>query len=175
VRLSDYKILVSTFGLTSVIRSVSSEAKAHRDLERRLVELGDSPAVERCLSKYGKVRTKSTYATMLAQYFRWLKEQQGWKGKVSPDLLIEDNLVYISKSETVDVQTKGRHTDWLNLYINVYLRKKGVSPSHREVSASAVRKFYKSKRMSRIDGRERPEPCTSCSTSLGRTGRNRRT
>ena len=128
----------------SVIPYVGGEAKAQRELELKLRELGESQAIERFLSKYGKIRTKSTYATMLALYFRWFKQEQGWKGEVLPDLLIKDNLVCIFKSEAVDVQTKRRHTDWLNLYVNGYLLKKGLSPAYRGVSASVIRQFYKS-------------------------------
>jgi hypothetical protein len=85
----------------SLLHDVSSERKAQRDLDRKLEELGHSPAVERFLSRYGKIRTRTTHATMLAQYFRWLKEQPPWQGSISPDGLIKDNLICVFDSKAI--------------------------------------------------------------------------
>ena len=72
-------------------------------------------------------------------YFRWLRE----KGiALTPDELVQDNLVCVFKSDPTDTITKRKHTTWLLEYVNVYMKEEGYSQTYRVVAAAAVRKFY---------------------------------
>lgn len=118
---------------------MGEEQTSARALEAKLREIGESRAVERFLSRYGKIRTRTTYICLLVKYFRWLKSQGV---DLSPDELVKDNLVCVFRSNPEDVVLKRKHTDWLNNYVNDYLLKKDLSESQRAVSASAIRQFY---------------------------------
>lgn len=70
-------------------RNVSADERAERNVARFLKEVGPSMAVERLLSGYGRVRTRSAYVVELVEYKRWLAKEEvalGW------DELPRDNL-----------------------------------------------------------------------------------
>lgn len=60
-----------------------------------------------------------------------------------PDELVVDNLRCIFESGPVDVETKRKHTDWMNDYINAYLVERDFSDSKRLCAAAAIKGFYK--------------------------------
>lgn len=111
-------------------------------LQERIRAFGPSSTVDRFLSGYGKIGTKRVYAANLLKYLRWLQSSKGLT--LSPDALIQDNLVCVFKSDPTDTLTKRRHTDWLNQFINVDLIEKGSTEDARTTSASAVKRFYES-------------------------------
>ncbi|MDG6909310.1 MAG: tyrosine-type recombinase/integrase [Nitrososphaerota archaeon] len=94
--------------------------------------------MRRFLGKYGNLRTRLGYTIALGQYFGWLKAQGV---KMDPDELVKDNPNCVFRSEPVDVQTKRRHTDWLDRYVNGVL-KGSRSDSLRRITAAVVM-FYK--------------------------------
>ncbi len=115
------------------------EEKAAKSLSVILKELGESRAVNRFLSKYGPIQTKRCYAVQLAMYFKWLNATGV---KLSPDEVLKDNLVCISWSDPTDVDTKRRHTDWLNTYVNDCMVIEGHTEGYRRLAATVIRKFY---------------------------------
>lgn len=96
-----------------------------RSLARILHDLGDSQAVKRFLSKYGSVKTKTIYISMLRAYFRWLKQAKGIS--MTPDEFIQDNLICVYRSEPTDVTAKRKHTDWFNDYVNSHMTERKYS------------------------------------------------
>jgi hypothetical protein len=56
---------------------VGIEAQTERRLGKILGEIGESPAMKRFLSGYGKVRTRSVYVGSLVLYCRWFIEKKG--------------------------------------------------------------------------------------------------
>jgi integrase len=112
--------------------------RAEKNLERNLKQIGPSEAVERFLSSYGKVRVRDTYSLHLLIFFRWLKEEQGVQ--MSPDELVQDNLICVFDSKPTDVGAKRRHREWLERFVNV--RLVDHSMSYRAGVASTVKKFY---------------------------------
>ena len=102
-------------------------------------EMGDSKAVQRFLNKYGKDTTKRVYSIALALYLRWLR---GKGITLSPDELVVDNLRCVYDSPATDVETKRRHMDWLDEYVNRHLVEKRQAESTRLTTASAIQQFY---------------------------------
>ena len=119
---------------------MGAEKKSEQSLASKLREIGPSRAVTRFFQKYGNVRTKATYAVELALYLRWLKSRGVTMG---PDALVQDNLICVFKSDAVVVETKRRHTDWLNDYVNGYMMEKEFSESKRLCAAAAIKGLYK--------------------------------
>ena len=116
------------------------QGQIKRKTVRMLEELGRGPAVERFLNKYGKDNLKRIYSIVLALYLRWLKS----KGvNFTPDELVLDNLRCIYESAATDVQTKRRHTDWLDEFVNSYLVGIGRAQNTRTVSATIIQRFYR--------------------------------
>ena len=85
---------------------VGIEAQTERRLGKILGEIGESPAMKRFLSGYGKVRTKSLYVECLVLYRRWLREKKGVD--FSFDAPVRDNLENVFGSDPVDVRRSGR-------------------------------------------------------------------
>lgn len=121
---------------------MSADQKAENQLEAKLKELGDSPAVASWLRQYGRVTTRKSYAAEFSLYLRWLKREKGVDK--TPDQLVADNLSCVFESKPTDVATKKRHTVWLDEYVNDYLIRQDVSESKRNVATSAIRGFYRS-------------------------------
>jgi hypothetical protein len=119
---------------------VGIEAQTERSLAKILGEIGDSPAMKRFLSGYGKVRTKAVYVECLVLYRRWLREKKGVDASFGR--LIKDNLENVFGSGPVDVAKKRTHMDWMNEYVNDYLTGLGRSESRRIVAVAAIRGFY---------------------------------
>jgi integrase len=116
------------------------DASIKRKIEKNLEELGPSPSVLRFLNKYGKDNTKRIYAISLVEYLRWLRQ----KGvNLNPDDLVRDNLRCVYESSATDVQTKRRHTDWLDDYVNRHMMEAGRAHNTRIVTAAAIQQFYK--------------------------------
>jgi len=107
--------------------------------EKKVAELGNSPAVRRFLTKYGNLSTKFIYVNDLVLYQRHLREEGIL---LTPDELLLDNLRCQFDSAPTDVATKSRHTDWLNEYINDYLLNAGAAEMKRVVAATAIKRFY---------------------------------
>jgi hypothetical protein len=116
-------------------------ASAEVELKRLLGRIGPSEAVDRFLAKYGPVRTKRNYAAQLGYYFQWLKAQGI---ALSPDELIQDNIVKVLKSEPTDVKARRWHTDLLLKYVNEWMAEEaqGYSQGSRVLAATVVRRFY---------------------------------
>ncbi len=110
------------------------------DLNRLLARWGRFSSVQRFLTKYGKVNTKRGYLFQLDRYYRWLQSERITQ---SPDELIIDNLKCVFETSATDVDTKRRHTDWLNTFVNVHLLGRGIPESSRVIAASAIKQFYK--------------------------------
>lgn len=108
--------------------------------ERFLARIGDCRSIQRILMKYGKVLSWSACLFHLDRYFTWLREKKGVT--MSPDELIQDNLKCVYESASIDVQTKRRHTDWLDEFVNRFLVDKGIVDQSRATTASFVRLFY---------------------------------
>ena len=127
-----------------------ADRRNERILRNVLARIGgeESESVARFLSRYGNIRTKSSYAVHLDLYFRWLKDKGNFR---TPDQLILDNLACVFKSDAMDVKTKRRHTDWLGEYVNAYLLEEGRSESKRRAASAAICEFYK-KNDSRLFG-----------------------
>lgn len=117
-----------------------SEAEVGRWITRFLAELGPGSSIERFASKYGRINTRNSYLQNLAMYLRWLRNVKGIT--MSPDELIADNLRCVYESKPTDVQTKRRHLDWLDEYVNRYLVGKGYASKSRQSGANAVKRFY---------------------------------
>jgi len=94
---------------TQIEKDVSPELGA------ALRKLGESRAVTKFLNSYGNIRTKA-YCVHLTVYLRWLREENGVS--MSPDELVQDNLICVYESKEVDVDTKRRHPDWLEECVN---------------------------------------------------------
>lgn len=122
--------------------SMSDSRRAHleRELAHLMAELGAYRSVERFASKYGKLTTKVAYLNQLVLYLRWLRTAKGVSA--SPDELMTDNLHCVYESKATDIETKRRHTDWLDEYVNHCLVERGISLSTRKMAATAVRRFY---------------------------------
>ncbi|MGD0145945.1 MAG: tyrosine-type recombinase/integrase [Nitrososphaerales archaeon] len=118
-----------------------SRAHLERELARLMAELGPYRSVDRFISKYGKPTTKVTYLNQLVLYVRWLRTSK--RVSISLDELVTDNLRCVYESKATDVETKRRHTDWLDGYVNRCLVDRGVSYSTRKMTSTAVREFYK--------------------------------
>ncbi len=116
------------------------EAAIKRKIERSIEELGPSPSVLRFLNKYGKDNTKRIYSICLVEYLRWLK-QNGIT--LNPDDLLRDNLKCVYESSATDVQSKRKHTDWLDDYVNRYLVETGRAQNTRIVTGAVIQQFYK--------------------------------
>lgn len=114
--------------------------QAEHNLARELREIGPSRALDRFLLKYGNVRTKASYAHVIAMYLRWLKEE-GVNMRI--DELIQDNLICVFKSDPTDLATKRKHTDLMSEYVNRYLIERDDSESKRTASVAAIRGLYK--------------------------------
>lgn len=114
--------------------------KYYRDeIERKLRELGNDPAVTNFMSKYANSITKALYLANLAQYLRWLRT----KGIcLTPSEIITDNLVSQFKSDPTDVISKAKHTNLLNEYVNTTMFGKEYSESARRLASASVRMFY---------------------------------
>lgn len=56
-------------------RNVTADERAEKNIARFLREVGPSKAVERFLSGYGRVRTRSAYIVELVEYKRWLANE----------------------------------------------------------------------------------------------------
>ncbi len=115
------------------------EKRIRGKIESKLQEMGQSEAVQRFLNKYGKDNTKRIYAISLALYLRRLRERGI---NLTPDELVVDNLRCIYESSATDVQTKRKHTDWLDEYINRHLVEKENAQNTRIVTAAAIQQFY---------------------------------
>ena len=124
------------YGMTWVERHYASALRSD------LSEIGESNAMNLLLSKSGNIRTKAIYACELKLYFGWLKQ----KGvSLTPEGLVQDNLLCFYRSDPTDVRTKRRHTDCLNEYVNVRLLEEGASELKRHASAVAIKRFYRRK------------------------------
>jgi hypothetical protein len=55
----------------------NNDAYFGRSPARTLQDLGACSAVKRLLSRYGSVKIKTVYISMLRTYFRWPKEAKG--------------------------------------------------------------------------------------------------
>ncbi|MDG6964194.1 MAG: hypothetical protein JRM74_00480 [Nitrososphaerota archaeon] len=120
-------------------RNVTADERAEKNVARFLKEVGPSMAVERFLSGYGRVRTRSAYVVELVEYKRWLAKEGvalGW------DALPRDNLRLIYGSGPTEVDAKRTHMDWLRRYLNAYLIDRGYSEAKRKLASAAVRLFY---------------------------------
>jgi integrase len=120
-------------------RNVTADQRAEKNVARFLEKVGPSRAVERFLSGYGRVRTRSAYIVELVEYKRWLAKEGvdlGW------DELPRDNLRRIFESGPTEVDAKRTHMDWLRRYLNVYLIGRGYSEAKRKLASAAVRLFY---------------------------------
>ncbi len=78
-----------------------------------------SEAAARFLGSYEKLSVKATYAYLLGNYHRWLRERKGVS--MTLDQLITDNLRCVYESAAVDVERKRRHRAWLEEYVNALL------------------------------------------------------
>jgi hypothetical protein len=116
------------------------EKQNSRRLVHYLTKIGDSQAVAHFLSGYAKPNTKRIYSYQLARYFTWLKEAKGVG--MTPDELITDNLRCVFETGPIDVQTKRRHTAWMNEYVNVRLLAEDWPENARANAASVIKKFY---------------------------------
>jgi len=106
---------------------IQIEKDVARELGAALRKIGESKAVMKFLNSYGNLRTKKAYCAHLNLYFRWFKEENGVS--MFPDELVQDNLICDYEREEVDVDTRGRHTDWLRECFNgVVVTKASRSP-----------------------------------------------
>lgn len=111
------------------------------EIDHKLAELDNDPAVNSFLEDYPNMHTKLAYVRALAEYFRWLDSQ----GLVmTPSELLRDNLTCVFNSEATDTATKAKHTRLLKTYINTYLFQKGCADAKRRLVAAAIRTFYQS-------------------------------
>ena len=111
------------------------------EIDHKLAELDNDPAVNSFLEDYPNMHTKLAYVRALAEYFRWLDSQ----GLVmTPSELLRDNLNCVFNSEATDTATKAKHTRLLKTYINTYLFQKGCADAKRRLVAAAIRTFYQS-------------------------------
>ena len=92
------------------------------------------------LSNYPNPRTYETRLNSLTTYLDWLQREK--EVYLDPDELIRDNLECIHGSKPTDVETKRKHTDWLNEYVNVVQVKAGLGDSRRHQVADSVWQFY---------------------------------
>jgi integrase len=113
--------------------------EAEQSVARIRRQIGPSEAIDRFLSRYGKIRTQKVYATHLQLYLRWLKEQGV---SMTPDELIQDNLNCVYGAAPQDVKTKRKHSDLLHRYVNVYLLDRGIMESTRRQAFTAVKMFH---------------------------------
>ena len=123
----------------------SVEKQYTNELERRLRDLkamGPADSVDRFLRGYGKAGTKRAYSANLLHFLKWLRNVKGVL--LSPDAVIQDNLVCVFKSDPTDTTAKRRHTDYLSEYVNSVLVEKGSPESYRNSVASTVKRFYQS-------------------------------
>jgi integrase len=101
--------------------------------------MGESKAVRRFLLGYANVRTQKVYADLLYGYFEHLKSQGI---NLTPDELLEDNLIAYHRSDALDVCTKRKHSVWLEDYVNGPMKDKNAAETSRLMTASIVSKFY---------------------------------
>jgi hypothetical protein len=118
------------------------ESQYESNIKHHLERIGHHRSVQRFISRYGKLTTKSAYLTRLDQYLRWLKKEKDVA--MTPDELIRDNLICVFTSEPTDVQTKRTHTDLLLSFINDYLIRRGYPLNSRSAYANTIREFYRS-------------------------------
>ena len=103
------------------------------EIDHKLAELDNDPAVISFLGDYPNMHTKLAYVRGLAEYFRWLDSQ----GLVmTPTQLLQDNLNCVFKSEATDTATKAKHTRLLKTFINTFLFQKGCADSKRSLERS---------------------------------------
>ena len=132
--------------MTSVKSAFSNvmevKIRAIRDAEQAVAritkQLGPSEALYRFLSRYAKIRTQKAYLIHLQLYLRWLHKEGV---NLTPDELVQDNLNCVYGASPQDVRTKGKHTDWLNKYVNVTLIER--KEAHRRLAFTTIREFYK--------------------------------
>ena len=116
------------------------EKECENSVRRLRARIGESECVDRLLRKYGKPNTVRSYLLGLMRYFDFLKSIGV---NMKPDDLILDNLRCLYSSGPVDVATKRKHTEWLDLFINKRLVEEGVSERTRWCFAAAIKQFYK--------------------------------
>lgn len=131
--------MVNTLLLGRMDKRSASDRVNQAELDRKLREIGPSEAVTRLIDKYGSLSTRKNYAIVIALYLRWLK---GKGITLSPDQLIQDNLLSIFKSDPTDVRTKRKHTDWLDQFVNGHMVEDEYSESERRLAAAAIKQFY---------------------------------
>jgi integrase len=124
------------------LRMKNSEDKAADEAARWIKELGPDKSIERFFRKLSKANTRKAYSHALVLYFRWLRTQRGVA--LSPDELVRDNLTCVFSSQPEQVETKRRHTDWMDEYLNKYSTEvKQYSDSQRGLIYAAISQFYK--------------------------------
>lgn len=115
------------------------EGQLERVGDQLLARIGEYQSVQRFLSRYGKVSSRTAALFHLNRYLAWLKA----KGVgMTPDELITDNLQCVYESSAVDVARKRKHTDWLNEFVNTYLKDRKIADISRAMSASFAKRFY---------------------------------
>ncbi|MGD0330915.1 MAG: tyrosine-type recombinase/integrase [Nitrososphaeria archaeon] len=125
---------------SNTVMKTSQEKYVSYNIDRAWRKIGESKTVERFIRKIGKPTTQSSYLIALSKYFQWLREKGA---DMDPDQLIRDNLQCIYGSGPSDVETKRKHTDWLDEYVNRKLLEAGSSESSRMIVSSAIKQFYK--------------------------------
>jgi integrase len=127
-------------GMEAPTPETHREREVRLQVERLLAKWGRYESVQRFIRKYGKPNTKAGYLADLDLYFRWL-DSEGVK--LTPDELIRDNLKCVFGSAPEEVQTKRKHTDWLDRYANRYLVEQlGAGEVTRHRKSAAIRQFY---------------------------------
>jgi hypothetical protein len=91
------------------------------------------------LSEYPVTRTAETRLLSLATHLDWLQKAKGIT--LNPDELIKDNLQCVCGSKPTDAETKTKHTDWLNEYVNVVQVKLDLGDSRRHQVADSAKVF----------------------------------
>ncbi len=94
------------------------EKEPKNQIARFLEKWGKYESVQRFVRKYGKLNTCRGYLADLDLYFRWLPSVGV---TLNPDELIKDNLRCVYDASATDVETKRKHTDLMDRYVNVYL------------------------------------------------------
>ncbi len=140
---------------------MTADERAEKNVARFLKEVGPSKAVERFLTGYGRMRTRSAYIVELVEYKRWLANEGV---ALSWDELPADNLRLVYGSGPMEVDVKRTHMDWLRRYLNVYLIDRGYSEAKRKLASAAVRLFYEANdsplfgHLKEAEGRPQPPP-----------------
>jgi integrase len=122
----------------------AAETYRERELRRQIAKFleawGKYESVQRFVRKYGKLNTIRGYLADLDLYFRWLSSVGV---ELNPDELVRDNLKSIYESGATAVETKRKHTDLMDRYVNVYLLSQEVGYSSRHRKAAAIKEFYR--------------------------------